>query len=44
MKNGKVVGMEVEKGEDGSNTSPLTGGSVAQVRVNVRLLKKTILD
>jgi hypothetical protein len=31
VKNRTVVGMDVERHEDGSETSPLTGGSIAQV-------------
>jgi hypothetical protein len=44
IKHRMVVGMNVEKDEAESNTSPLTGGSVAKVRTVMRLKINTIMD
>ncbi len=44
IKHQMVVGMNVERDKDKSNTSPLTGGSVAKVRTVMRLKIITIMD
>ena len=44
IKHRMVVGIYVERDEDESNTSPLTGGSVAKVRTVMRLKNITIMD
>ena len=44
LKHGMVVVMNMERDGDESNTSPLTGGSVAKVRTVMRLKIITIVD